>query len=331
MFKDKVFLVTGGTGSFGNTLINYLLKTDVKKIKCFSRDEDKQNIMRNKILDSRIEFMLGDVRDLDSVNQVLNDVDFVFHAAAMKHVPVSESNPWEFIQTNVHGSRNLLLAMRESGVKKAVFLSTDKAVYPLNTMGMTKAIMEKMVRSNNYKKDTISMITRYGNVIGSRGSVIPYFIKALKNREVVNITNPKMTRFMMSLDESVNLVLYALKNGQAGELFIQKSPAATVETIFFAIASLLNISDPKFIISGIRPGEKIHETLLTSEEMASAKSNENYFTVPSTTKLNTDLETLSENLLEYSSNNTDLLSQEQLINILSVNSQVQNLINNKSI
>ena len=238
MFKDKTFLVTGGTGSFGNTLINYLLKTDIKKIKCFSRDENKQNAMRIKILDSRMEFILGDVRDLDSVGQVLNDVDFVFHAAALKHVPVSESNPWEFIQTNIHGSRNLLLAMKKSNVKKAVFLSTDKAVYPLNTMGMTKAIMEKMVRSNNYTNNATSMITRYGNVIGSRGSVIPYFIQTLQNGSVANITNPQMTRFMMTLDESVSLVLYALKNGKPGELFIQKSPAATVETIFFAVAKL---------------------------------------------------------------------------------------------
>lgn len=328
MFKDKTFLVTGGTGSFGNTLINYLLETDIKKIKCFSRDENKQNAMRMNILDSRMEFILGDVRDLDSVDQALKGVDFVFHAAALKHVPVSESNPWEFIQTNIHGSRNLLLAIEKSDVQKAVFLSTDKAVYPLNTMGMTKAIMEKMVRSNNYTNIATSMITRYGNVIGSRGSVIPYFIQALQNGVVANITNPQMTRFMMTLDESVNLVLYALKNGKSGELFIQKSPAATVETIFSAVASLLKISNPKFTIGGIRPGEKIHETLLTSEEMASAKSDENYFTVPSSPILNSDLESPHKTPSEYSSNTTNLLSQEQLICLLSTNPEIQNLLKN---
>jgi len=328
MFKDKTFLVTGGTGSFGNTLINYLLKTDIKKIKCFSRDENKQNAMRISILDNRMEFILGDVRDLDTVDQALKDVDFVFHAAALKHVPVSESNPWEFIQTNIHGSRNLLLAMEKSNVQKAVFLSTDKAVYPLNTMGMTKAIMEKMVRSNNYTNIATSMITRYGNVIGSRGSVIPYFIQALQNGVVANITNPQMTRFMMTLDESVNLVLYALKNGKSGELFIQKSPAATVETIFSAVASLLKISNPKFTIGGIRPGEKIHETLLTAEEMALAKSDENYFTVPSSPRLSSNLESPHKIPSEYSSNTTNLLSQEQLINMLSTNPEIQNLLKN---
>lgn len=328
MFKDKTFLVTGGTGSFGNTLINYLLKTDIKKIKCFSRDENKQNAMKINILDSRMEFILGDVRDLDSVDQALKDVDYVFHAAALKHVPVSESNPWEFIQTNINGSRNLLLAIEKSNVQKAVFLSTDKAVYPLNTMGMTKAIMEKMVRSNNYTNIATSMITRYGNVIGSRGSVIPYFIKALQNGVVASITNPQMTRFMMTLEESVNLVLYALKNGKSGELFIQKSPAATVDTIFSAVASLLKISNPKFTISGIRPGEKIHETLLTSEEMALAKSDENYFTVPSSPILSSDLKTPHKTLSEYSSNTTTLLSQEQLVSMLSINPEIQNLLKN---
>jgi UDP-glucose 4-epimerase len=329
MFKDKTFLVTGGTGSFGNTLINYLLKTDVKKIKCFSRDENKQNAMQIKTSDSRIDFILGDVRDLDSVTQVLNGVDYIFHAAALKHVPISESAPWEFIQTNIHGSRNLLLAMKNSTVQKAVFLSTDKAVYPLNTMGMTKAIMEKMVRSNNFSSSSNAMITRYGNVIGSRGSVIPYFIQALQNGEIANITNPYMTRFMMTLDESVNLVLYALKNGNPGELFVQKSPAATVETIFFAVASLLNISNPKFNICGIRPGEKIHETLLTAEEMASAKSKENYFAVPSLPNFNFDPSALHKTPSEYSSNSTTILNQEQLVNMLRNNPQIQNILNNK--
>jgi UDP-glucose 4-epimerase len=219
--------------------------------------------------------------------------------------------------------------MKKSNVQKAVFLSTDKAVYPLNTMGMTKAIMEKMVRSNDYTNNGTSMITRYGNVIGSRGSVIPYFIQALQNGSVANITNPQMTRFMMTLDESVSLVLYALKNGKPGELFIQKSPAATVETIFFAVANLLNISNPKFTIGGIRPGEKIHETLLTSEEMASAKSNENYFTVPSSPSLSSDFGALNKTPSEYSSNTTELLSQEQLVKMLSTNPEIQSLLKNK--
>jgi len=326
MFKGKTFLITGGTGSFGNTLINYLLKTDIGKIVCFSRDENKQNLMSINLSDSRIEFILGDIRNTESVVRVLNGVDYVFHAAALKHVPVSESNPWEFIQTNIHGSRNLLLALERSDVEKAVFLSTDKAVYPVNTMGMTKAIMEKMVRSNSYPSNAKVMVTRYGNVIGSRGSVIPYFIKALKNDSVANITNLEMTRFIMSLDESVELVLHALEHGNTGELFVQKSPAATVETIFFAIAQLLNIKKPKFAIGGIRPGEKVHETLLTYEELSAAKTYAKYFSVPVLQSPNQVLGDKQKSKFDYSSNSTNLLTEEELVQVLKSNPQVQQLL-----
>ena len=199
MFKDKSFLITGGTGSFGHTLVNKLLDTDIQQVIVFSRDEAKQHYMRQELSDTRIKYVLGDVRNFESISRALRGVDFVFHAAALKQVPASESFPWEFVQTNVQGSHNLLRAISQSNVSNAVFLSTDKAVYPLNAMGMTKALMEKLVRSDDYASQCTSVITRYGNVIGSRGSVIPQFIDSIKKYRQVNVTDPKMTRFMMSL------------------------------------------------------------------------------------------------------------------------------------
>ncbi len=326
MLSDATFLVTGGTGSFGNTLVKYLLKTDVAKIICFSRDESKQNQMRIDFPDERIKFVLGDIRSLDSISRNLVGVDYIFHAAALKHVPVSEKNPWEFIQTNILGSHNLLQSLTKASVKKSIFLSTDKAVYPVNTMGMTKAVMEKLVRSGDYPMETSCSITRYGNVIGSRGSVIPYFIDCLKSRTEVQITNPKMTRFMMSLTESVELVMFALKKGIGGDLFVQKSPAATVEDILLALADLLNIKNPKQKIIGVRPGEKIHETLLNMEEKSLATEFEKYFMVPGDPSQNLKVKVGTATLQEYSSSNTKLLSRSELVDLLSTNSEVKALL-----
>ena len=328
MLKGKSFFVSGGTGSFGNTLVKFLLKTDIARILCFSRDESKQSQMRIDFPDERIEFVLGDIRNLETVKRNLENIDYVFHAAALKHVPVSEKTPWEFIQTNIQGSHNLLQSLIHSSVQKAIFLSTDKAVYPINAMGMTKALMEKLVRSNDYRSNTSCSITRYGNVIGSRGSVIPYFIKALKSGKDVSITNPDMTRFIMSLSESVELVMFALEKGNRGDLFIQKSPAATVETILYGVADLLKIKNPQIKIVGIRPGEKIHETLLNSEEKSLAEDFGKYFRVPS---IGSDASILNGSLKdfdEYSSNNTKLLSRSELKDLLSSNSEIIELIKN---
>lgn len=317
MFKGKSFLITGGTGSFGHTLVKKLLDTDIQEVIVFSRDEAKQHYMRQDIADPRVRFILGDVRNYESVRKALRGVDFVFHAAALKQVPASESFPWEFVQTNVQGSHNLLRGISESSVSKAVFLSTDKAVYPLNAMGMTKALMEKLVRSDDYPSDCTSVITRYGNVIGSRGSVIPHFIDSIKKTKEVNVTDPHMTRFMMSLDESVDLVLFALENGKSSDLFVQKSPSATVESIVAALSLLLDVPNIKVNNVGVRPGEKIHETLLTAEERSLAIEHERYFQVQKRKQwLAVDSGLSISHFEEYTSANTQILDSEELAGLL---------------
>lgn len=317
MFKGKSFLITGGTGSFGHTLVKKLLDTDIQEVIVFSRDEAKQHYMRQDIADPRVRFILGDVRNYESVRKALRGVDFVFHAAALKQVPASESFPWEFVQTNVQGSHNLLRGISESSVSKAVFLSTDKAVYPLNAMGMTKALMEKLVRSDDYPSDCTSVITRYGNVIGSRGSVIPQFIDSIKKTREVNVTDPHMTRFMMSLDESVDLVLFALENGKSSDLFVQKSPSATVESIVAALSLLLDVPNIKVNNVGVRPGEKIHETLLTAEERSLAIEHERYFQVQKRKQwLAVDSGLSISHFEEYTSANTRILDSEELAGLL---------------
>ena len=317
MFKSKSFLITGGTGSFGHTLVNKLLHTDIREIVVFSRDEAKQHFMRQEISDPRLRFVLGDIRNYESISRALYGVDFVFHAAALKQVPASESFPWEFVQTNIQGSHNLLLAISKSTVSNAVFLSTDKAVYPLNAMGMTKALMEKLVRSDDYPSNSTSVITRYGNVIGSRGSVIPQFINSIKNHGYVTVTDLNMTRFMMSLEESVDLVLFALANGSAGDLFVQKSPAATVETIVGALALLFNQTKLEIRNLGIRPGEKMHETLLTAEEKSLAIEHPKYFQVKKHNQAHSEKEATGHSQsIEYTSGNTQILSVTQLAELL---------------
>jgi UDP-N-acetylglucosamine 4,6-dehydratase len=324
MLQDKTFLITGGTGSFGNTLVERLLGTDIAKIIVLSRDEAKQHYMKVKYHDSRLEFRLGDVRNQESVKRALEGVNYVFHAAALKQVPAGESYPWEFVQTNISGSHNLLSSMGPAGVERAVFLSTDKAVYPINAMGMSKAMMEKLVKSQAYGSTTVPLITRYGNVIGSRGSVIPGFITSILERNTVEITDNSMTRFMMSLSESVELVLFALRNGESGDLFVQKAPAASVETLVEALGILLGRKSINKVIVGIRPGEKIHESLLTAEEHATSVETERYFQVKSQKD-----ERAHANLAlgqEYTSSSTRQLSADELALILRQIPEVSSLL-----
>ncbi len=322
MFAGQTFLITGGTGSFGKTLVEHLLSTDIQKIVVLSRDEAKQHYMREEFPDSRLKLVLGDVRNELTVRTVLQGVDFVFHAAALKQVPAGESFPWEFVQTNVTGSQNIISNLEGAGVKKAVFLSTDKAVYPVNAMGMSKAMMEKLVRAEHHGTTACPIITRYGNVIGSRGSVIPGFLGSIRDSGSVNITDGSMTRFMMSLKESVDLVLFALEHGNAGDLFVQKAPASTVETLVESLEILTKRKVKRNYI-GVRPGEKIHESLLTAEERSRASETTNYFQVP---RMQTQALNLSSTFQEYSSNTTKMLSAVELSEMLAGIIEIRNLI-----
>ena len=317
MFENSSFLITGGTGSFGNTMLERLLKTEVSRIVCFSRDESKQYLMQQSITDSRVNFVIGDIRNFDSIKRAMDGIDYLFHAAALKQVPASESFPLEFTRTNILGSYNVMKAASDSRVKKAIFLSTDKAVSPINAMGMTKALMEKIVRSAENTGATVSCVTRYGNVIGSRGSVIPQFISDMKAGNPIRVTDLSMTRFMMSLQESVDLVMHALSEGKSGDLFVQKSPATKVQNIIESLTSILSMEPPKILEIGVRPGEKIHETLLSAEEMYFASENEKFFKVPSIIK-STDRtkNRKTQNDSEYTSKTTRQLDTNELTNLL---------------
>jgi len=274
-------LITGGTGSFGHAVLNRFLKNQIfDEIRIFSRDEKKQDEMRNHYVDNRIKYYIGDVRDADSVNDAVRGVDYVFHAAALKQVPSCEFFPLEATRTNVLGTQNVINAAIHYGVKKLVCLSTDKAAYPVNAMGITKALMEKVaVAASRNTTDTIISITRYGNVLGSRGSVLPLFIEQIKQQKPVTITDPAMTRFLMSLDEAVDLVIFAFEQAQPGDLFVHKASACSVEILAKALCSLLNFTYSPTII-GTRHGEKLHETLLTREEMSKAKDLGKFFRIP---------------------------------------------------
>ncbi len=322
MFAGQTFLITGGTGSFGKTLVEHLLNTNIQKIIVLSRDEAKQHFMREEFPDTRLKMVLGDVRNEQTVRTVLQGVDFVFHAAALKQVPAGESFPWEFVQTNIAGSQNIISNLDAAEVKKAVFLSTDKAVYPVNAMGMSKAMMEKLVRAEHHGAKSCPIITRYGNVIGSRGSVIPGFLKSVKESGSVNITDGSMTRFMMSLKESVDLVLFALENGRSGDLFVQKAPASTVETLVEALEIMTKRKIKRNYV-GIRPGEKIHESLLTAEERARASETASYFQVP---RVAHQISSLDSNIEEYSSNSTKMLTAFELSEMLSGIPEIRSLI-----
>ena len=283
MFKDKVLLITGGTGSFGNAVLRRFLKTDIGEIRIFSRDEKKQDDMRKVYNNPKLKFYIGDVRDYNSVMDVMRGVDFVFHAAALKQVPSCEFYPVQAVYTNILGTENVLNAVIASKVKKVVCLSTDKAAYPINAMGMSKALMEKVIVAkgrNINEEDTTICLTRYGNVMASRGSVIPLFIDQVRNGKPITITDPNMTRFMMSLDQAVDLVLFAFKNGKNGDLFIQKSPAATIEVLAHAMKDILGKPEHEVKIIGTRHGEKLYEVLMTKEEKVRAIDMGEYFRVP---------------------------------------------------
>jgi UDP-N-acetylglucosamine 4,6-dehydratase/5-epimerase len=281
MFQNKSLLITGGTGSFGNAVLRRFLDSDISEIRIFSRDEKKQDDMRKKYNNPKIKFYIGDVRDYQSVLNAVRGVDYIFHAAALKQVPSCEFYPLEAVKTNVLGTENVLEAAINCGVGRVVCLSTDKAVYPINAMGISKAMMEKVaVAKSRSSANTIINITRYGNVMASRGSVIPLFINQIKSGEPITITDPDMTRFMMTLDDAVNLVLFAFEHGNSGEVIVQKAPAATIITLARALSDLLKLPDYPINIIGTRHGEKLYEALLSREEMATANDLGNYYQVP---------------------------------------------------
>lgn len=320
MFKDKVLLITGGTGSFGNAVLDRFLNTDIGEIRIFSRDEKKQDDMRKKYNDSKIKFYIGDVRDLQSIKAAMYDVDYVFHAAALKQVPSCEFFPLEAVKTNVIGTDNVLTAAIEAGVKKVICLSTDKAAYPVNAMGTSKAMMEKVFVAKSRTvspKKTLICGTRYGNVLCSRGSVVPLFIEQLKSGKPLTITEPKMTRYIMSLEEAVELVAFAFENAESGDIMVQKAPACTIEVLAQAVKELFGVESETKII-GIRHGEKMYETLLTNEECANAMDMGDFYRVPADKRdLNYDKYFTDGNegrtqLEEYNSNNTELLNIEEV-------------------
>lgn len=321
MFKDKILLITGGTGSFGNAVLRRFLKTDIGEIRIFSRDEKKQDDMRKIYNNPKLKFYIGDVRDYNSVMDVMRGVDFVFHAAALKQVPSCEFYPVQAVYTNILGTENVLNAAIASKVKKVVCLSTDKAAYPINAMGMSKALMEKVIVAkgrNINEEETTICLTRYGNVMASRGSVIPLFIDQVRNEKPITITDPNMTRFMMSLDQAVDLVLFAFKNGKNGDLFIQKSPAATIEVLAHAMKDILGKPEHEVKIIGTRHGEKLYEVLMTKEEKVRALDMGEYFRVPADgrdlnySKYFEDGQEVITQADEYNSHNTYRLSEEEL-------------------
>ena len=280
IFKDRILLITGGTGSFGNAVLDRFVDSDLKEIRIFSRDEKKQDDLRKRINNPKVKFFLGDVRDYRSVENAVRGVDFIFHAAALKQVPSCEFFPIEAVKTNVLGTENVLEAAVFNKVKKVVVLSTDKAVYPINSMGISKAMMEKvMVAKSRNSLDTVLCGTRYGNVMASRGSVIPLFVEQIKAGKDLTITNPDMTRFMMTLEDAVDLVLFAFENGDAGDMFVQKAPAATIEILAKAILEMYKAKTELKVI-GTRHGEKLFESLLTKEEMVKAEDLGRYFKIP---------------------------------------------------
>lgn len=320
MFENKILLITGGTGSFGNTVLKRFLDTNIKEIRIFSRDEKKQDEMRNLLKNDKVKYYIGDVRDYESINYALKGVDYVFHAAALKQVPSCEFYPMEALKTNIIGSDNVFKAALDNGVKNVILLSTDKAVYPVNAMGMSKALAEKalMARARAAKEgETIFCATRYGNVMASRGSVIPLFVSQMKEGKDLTITDPNMTRFMMSLEESVDLVLYAFEHGEQGDVFIQKAPASTILELATALKEIFN-SNSNIKVIGPRHGEKSYETLLTKEEFVKAIDCGKYYKIPADNRdLNyeqyyTEGNDAIRSMEEYNSDNTNRVNIEQL-------------------
>ena len=323
MFKNKVLLISGGTGSFGNAVLRRFLTTGIKEIRIFSRDELKQDDMRKRYNNDKLKFYLGDVRDKNSIDDAMRGVDFVFHAAALKQVPSCEFYPMQAVKTNVIGTENLLNSAISAGVKKVIALSTDKAVYPINAMGISKAMMERVIVAKGRNvKDTMIACTRYGNVMASRGSVIPLFIDQVKNGKPITITDPNMTRYMMSLDNAVDLVLFAFINGKSGDIFVQKAPAATVELLAYTMRKILGVPNHEIRTIGTRHGEKLYETLLTKEEMVKAIDMEKYYRIPADkrdlnySKFYEEGEEVVTEAGEYHSHNTHRLNEEELTGLL---------------
>jgi len=325
IFKNKVLMITGGTGSFGNAVLNKFLESSLKEIRIFSRDEKKQEDMRIRYKNDKLNFVVGDIRSFNSINNAMRGVDFVFSAAALKQVPSCEFYPMEAIKTNILGSENVLEAASFNGVDRVIVLSTDKAVYPINTMGMSKALMEKLAiskaRDSRVKaQKSIYCATRYGNVMCSRGSIIPLFIQQIKDKKPLTVTDPNMTRFMMTLEESVELVMYAFENGEPGDVFVQKSPATTIINLANALKELFGVDNPIQII-GARHGEKLYETLCSKEEMTKAIDLKQYYKIPADFRdLNYtkyvqkyDVKLVEE---EYNSHNTDRLDIGSLKKLL---------------
>lgn len=322
MFKNKVLLITGGTGSFGNAVLKRFLNSEIGEIRIFSRDEKKQHDMRVEFQNTKIKFYIGDVRDYNSISSAMSNVDYVFHAAALKQVPSCEFYPIEAVKTNILGTENVLNAAINRGVKKVVCLSTDKAVYPINAMGISKALMEKvMVAKSRISGSTILVGTRYGNVMASRGSVIPLFFEQIKNGVPITITDPNMTRFMMTLDDAVNLVLYAFEYGNSGDIFVQKSPASTIGELANSLIKIYN-SKVEIRIIGTRHAEKLYETLLAREEFLIAEDLGEYYRVPADNRDLNYNKYFSEgsgnlsNFDDYHSHNAKRLSEIELINLL---------------
>jgi len=332
MFKNKTLLITGGTGSFGNAVLRNFLNTDIKEIRIFSRDELKQDDMRKKYNNVKLKFYIGDVRDVNSLEDAIKGVDFIFHAAALKQVPSCEFYPMQAVQTNVVGTENVLNVAIKHSVKKVIVLSTDKAVYPINAMGISKAMMEKVAvaKSRNLNdNETIICCTRYGNVMASRGSVIPLFIDQIKKGKDITITDPNMTRFMMSLDDAVDLVMFAFKHGANGDIFVQKAPAATIELLANVLIKLLDKPKHTIKVIGTRHGEKLYETLLTREEMVNAIDMGDYYRILSDTRdLNynkyfVDGEVITQ-AEDYHSHNTHRLNEDEMREMILKLYEIQN-------
>lgn len=333
MFKNKIILITGGTGSFGNSVINRFLNCGVSEIRIFSRDEKKQDDLRKKYNNKKLKFYIGDVRDYRSVLNSVRGCHFIFHAAALKQVPSCEFHPMEAVKTNILGTENVLEAAIDCAVNRVIVLSTDKAVYPINAMGISKAMMEKVaIQKSRLTNKTIINITRYGNVMASRGSVIPLFIKQIMDKKPITITDNKMTRFMMSLEEAVDLVLYAFKQGKTGEIFVQKSPATDIKTLANALKNLLNVPNHPINIIGTRHGEKLFEVLLSREEKVRAKELKNYYCItPDQRDLNykkfIDIgEKKISDSVEFNSHNAIQLNFKNLQNLLKKQDFIKSVI-----
>lgn len=325
MFKDKVLLITGGTGSFGNAVVSKLLNLDIKEIRIFSRDEKKQDGMRRKYSDERLKFYIGDVREYASIRNGVRGVDYIFHSAALKQVPSCEFHPIEAVKTNVIGTENVLTAAINENVERVICLSTDKAVYPINAMGISKAMMEKVMvaMSRNVDENKIVICgTRYGNVMASRGSVIPLFVEQIRAGQALTVTDPNMTRFMMTLADAVDLVLYAFEHGKNGDIFVQKAPAATVKTLAKALVGLMNKPDHPINIIGTRHGEKLYEALLSREEISCAEDMGNYYRVPpdlrdlNYSKFVEDGDDKISRAQDYNSHNTERLDMDGMQKLL---------------